>query len=897
MGWIRRLFGRQPTNADIQRELDAHVAMEREYREERGLDPTAARRTANIAFGGMSRAYEDVRDVRGMTFRESLAQDLRIGLRMLVRSPGYSLAAIAILALGIGANTAMFSVINGVLLEPLPFRAGEELVLVRHSAPRSNIPDASVSINELFDYRARLKSVSNLVEYHQMNFVLLKQGDPDRVDTGVVSANFFDMLGIKPLAGRTFVDTDDDLGAPAVLVLSYEYWRDKFGSDTSVVGRKLEMNNRTHEVVGVLPPYPQYPRRNDVYMPTSACPFRSGAETQLAASHRTFAALSVFGRLEKGRTIEQATAEIASIAEGFPNDYANDYTNTRGFTGQAQQLDETLVTGARTMLYTLVGITALVLLITCANVANLALARTVRRSREMAVRMALGAGRTRLMRQLVTESVLLSSIGGLAGLGLAWLSLDLLVGFIGRFTSRTGQIDIDGTVLAFTAAASLLTGVAFGLAPAFSTGRKLTQAIRDGGSQAGESGGRQRARSVLVVAQVAVTFALLVGAALLLKSFHRLSSVPLGFNSENVMTAAIFGNFSRAQGPRQFTDLQHNILDRLRATPGVRAAAATGLVPQLVTQPVPPPIVLEGAAATEGRRFEALNSPVSEGFFEALDVPLLAGRDFSRTDPVFTPAASRPPGTPQPPLFAIINRSMAEFWNGADPIGRRFARPAQAALGAAGIWFTVIGIVPDFHLYNVDAAVAPQFFFSIHQQGGGGGRLIVRADGDPAGIAQTIRSTVHSIDSQIPVEELLTLDQLHGQQLTNPAVTTALLAIFSAVALLVTLAGLAGLVGTSVSQRTREFGLRMALGASRFSVLRMVLGQGLLLTAIGLALGVGGAYVFSQLVTQFLFETTRTDIAVYVVTAFVFIAATLIASVGPARRATGIDPLKALRTE
>jgi predicted permease len=603
----------------------------------------------------------------------------------------------------------------------------------------------------------------------------------------------------------------------------------------------------------------------------------------------------VFGRLAEGRSVEHATAEIAAIAESFPKDYAQDYNGARGFTGQAQHLDETLVSGARSMLYTLVGITTLVLLITCANVANLALARTVRRSREMAVRMALGAARPRLMRQLVTESVLLSSIGGLAGLGLAWLSLDLVVRFIGRFTARTGQIDIDGTVLVFTALASVLTGIAFGMAPAFGTGRRLTQAIRDGGAQAGEGGRRQRARSALVVAQVAVSFALLVGAALLLKSFYRLSSVPLGFNSESVMTASITGNFSRATSQAAFTGLQHDIIDRLRATPGVRSAAATNLVPQQITQPVPPPIVIDGVAAVDGRRLEAIASLASEGFFETLDIPILAGRDFRRNDPVLPPPP--PPGTPvpadRPPAYAIINQSMAQFWNGADPIGRRFSRPAAASVN---VWVTVIGIVPDFHLYNVDKAVVPQYFLSIAQNGGGG-RLVVRADGDPADVGRTIRTTVHGFDNQVPVEELLTLDQLHGQQLTTPAVTTALLAIFAGVALLVTLAGLAGLVGTSVSQRTREFGLRMALGASRFSVLRLVLGQGLTLTVIGLALGLGGAYVFSQLVTQFLFETTRTDIVVYVVAAVVFIAATLIASAGPARRATGIDPLKALRTE
>jgi predicted permease len=882
-GFFRRWFGgaHRPSDAEIQRELDFHLTMERESRERSGLDADQARRAALIAFGGVGRTREEVRDVRGVTFRESLTQDLRIGLRMLVRSPGYSLAVISILALGIGANTAMFSVINGVLLEPLPFKSGDELVLVQQSAPLSRVNDAGVSIPELVAYRSRLTSVQNLVEYHSMSFTLLKQGDPDRVDTGVVSANFFDMLGIKPLHGRTFIETDDDLGAPAVLVLGYDYWREKFGGDPAVIGRVLEMNNKPHTVVGVLPSYPQYPRRNDVYMPTSACPFRAEGERTMHENHRTFAGLRVFGRLAPDRSVEQATAEVAAIAGGFPQAHARDYQGVDGFTGQTRFLDEQLVSGARGMLYALVGVTALVLVLTCANVANLALARTVRRSREFAVRAALGAARLRLIRQLVTESVLLSSIGGLAGIGLAWLTLDLLVGFIGRFTPRTGQIDIDGAVLAFAAAASVLTGVAFGLAPAFATGRRLTSAIRDGGSQAGDGAGRQRVRSALVVAQVAVSFALLVGAALLLKSFYRLSTVPVGFNAESVMTAAVLGNFSRTN--EQLIRMQQEVLERLRAAPGVRAAAATSLVPQLAVQPIPRPVLLEGRAATDGRNLDALGTFASDGYFDTLDVPMMAGRDF------------RPGDVTGAPRVAIINASMAKFWEGANPLGTRFARPVPPAQEAT--WLTVVGVVPDFHLYNVDAAVAAQFFLPIAQSPGAGGRLIVRADGTPGDVAKLIRTTVHAVDNQIPVEELFTLGELHGRQLATPAVTTALLSIFAGIALLVTLAGLAGLVGTSVSQRTREFGLRIALGASRLSVMRLVLGQGLVLAVIGLGLGLGGAYFFTQLVSQFLFETARTDWPTYAIAALVFLLATVAASAGPARRATSVDPLKALRSE
>jgi predicted permease len=882
--FLSRWFGRsrRPSDDEIRKELDFHLSMETDLRERRGAGSREARRTALVDFGGVGKFREEVRDARGMTFRESLLQDIKVGLRVLARSPGYSLGAVLILALGIGANTAMFSVINGVLLKPLPYRAGDELVLVQQSAPASNVPNAGVGIPELADYRKTLKTVRDLVEYHGMSFTLLNQGDPDRVDTGVVSANFFDMLGVTPIEGRTFVDTDDDLGAPAVLMLSYEYWQQKFGGDKSVVGRVLEMNNRPHTIVGILPPHPQYPRRNDVYMPTSACPFRAGAERTLPQGRRSFAGLQVFGRLAPKTSLDQATAEVATVASTFPAMDPDNYAGTKGFTGRTTSLGEQLVQDARRLLYALVGVTSLVLLITCANVANLSLARTVRRGREFAVRAALGASRLRMMRQLVTESVMLASAGGLAGLGLAWLSLDLLSDFIGRFTPRTSQIEIDGTVLAFTALSSVLTGIIFGLAPAFSTGRNLTHAMRDGGTQAGDGTGRQRVRATLVVAQVAVSFALLVGAALLLKSFYRITSVPLGFNTESVMTANVFGNFTRIPDAQAAIRLQREVLERLRATPGVRSAAATNAVPQLGAQPVPTPVVLEGRAVTDGRLQNANGNLATDRYFETLDVPILGGRDF------------QPGDTGVRPDIAIINTSMAKFWEGTNPIGLRFARPP--ARGATPTWLTVVGVVPDFHLYSVDREVAAQFYVPVYQTGGGG-RLIVRADGAPGDVGRLIATVVHAVDHQVPVEELLTLEQVRGTQLATPGVTTALLSIFAAVALAVTLAGLAGLVGTSVSQRTREFGLRMALGASRFSVLRLVLGQGLSLVVVGLLLGLGGAYFFSELVTQFLFQTARTDVMVYAIAAGVFIVATVLASVGPARRATSIDPLRALRSE
>ena len=884
---FRTLIRRRRFDEDVRKELASHVDLEAAHRRRRGLAPLEARRAAMHDFGDLTRVREEVLDARGITFWDALRQDVRFGLRTLRRSPGYSVAAVLILALGIGANTAMFSVISGVLLKPLPFRHGDDLVLVQHTAQAINGGDAGVSIPELFDYRQRLQSVKDLVEYHAMSFTLLNQGEPDRVDTGVVSANFFEMLGIRPLHGRTFLPGDDDLGADAVLVLSHAYWKQKFGGDPAVIGRVLEMNNRPHTVVGVLPDFPEYPRRNDVYMSTSACPFRSQAQRNLPqGGRRSFAALRVFGRLTPGASVEQATAEVATVARDLEQVAVDDYRRARasGLAGRAASLQETLVGDARPLLLALTGATMLVLLIACANVANLALARTVRRGRELAVRTALGAGRTRLIRQLMTESVLVSAAGAALGLGLAWLSLDLLVEFVGRFTPRVGQIAIDGGVLAFAAVAAVLTGLAFGLAPALATRRSLAQSMRDGAAQGGDSAGRQRVRAALVVAQVGVSFVLLVGAALLLESLYRLASVPLGFQTERVMTAAIFGNFSRVATNEDALRTYTGILERLRATPGIRHAAITNAIPQSNLQPFPVPLRIDGIVS-EGR-MDTERRITSEGYFAALGIPILAGRDFHAGD------------TLEAPRVAIINQSMARYWNGLDPLGMRFTFDLPPGpTGQPPPVYTVIGIVPDFRMYSVDREIPAEYYTALSQTPGIGARILVRVDGAPESAVPAIKAAVHDVDPQIPVEELVPLAALRSGQLATPGLTTALLSMFAAVALVITLAGIAGLVSTAVSQRTREFGLRMALGASRASVLRLVLGQSGVLVLIGIAIGFAGAYAFSRLLAQYLFQTAPSDPVAYAAVAATFVIAALAAALGPARRATTVDPLTALRTD
>jgi predicted permease len=881
---VRILLGAKRFDVDVQRELDYHLARETEARARAGLSPDDARRSALRDFGDVVRVREGVRDARGITVRDALVQDLRFGLRTLAHSPGYTFAAVLILALGIGANTAMFSVINGVLFEPLPFRDGAELVLVQQAAQKSERPNAGVSIQELQDYRERLTSVRDLVEYHSMSFTLLNQGEPDRVDTGVVSANFFDMLGITPTLGRSFVDTDDDLGAEAVLILSHAYWQQKFGGDESVVGRVLEMNNKPHTVVGVLPAFPQYPVERDVYMPTSACPFRASAEVTPTQGHRTFVGLRVFGRLAPGATVERASAEIAPIAQSFEQAHPQDHERTRslGFTGAALPLGEQLVSNARRALYALVAVTLLVLVIACANVANLSIARTLRRGRELAVRTALGASRGRLVRQLLTESIIVSAAGGLLGLGIAWLSLDLLVAFVGRFTPRTGQIAIDGGVLAFALGASVVTGLVFGMAPALAARRSVSGGMRDGGAQAGEGRARHRVRSVLVVAQVAVSFALVVGAALLLESLYRITTTPLGFETEHVMTAAIYGNFTSRTTTASQLQFESQVLETLRSSPGVVAAALTGAVPQSAIAPANLPVTLEGFGDGMEGGYQLDRNFASDQYFDTLGVPLLSGRDFRAGD------------VPGAPLVAIINQSMAKLWNGADPLGRRFT--ARDFDGENT--YTIIGVAADYRLYGVEQENPAQYYRAVGQLPGSGTRVLVRTAGDPAAAIPLIKDAVHGADPNTPVEELATIAQIRGDvQLTAPALTAALLSVFALVALTVTLAGIAGVIGTSVSQRTREFGLRMALGASRLSVLRLVLRQGLVLTAAGVVLGLAGAYLFGQLLASFLYQTPATDLSAHIGVALLFLLAAVIAAAGPARRATSIDPLTALKTD
>ena len=501
-------------------------------------------------------------------------QDCAYAFRVMRANRGFTAIAVLTLALGIGANTAIFSVVHSVLLRPLPYTQGQQLIFIRQQAKKANIDDMGWSVPEIMDFRAQNQTLSSLVEYHVMSFTLFGHGDPDRVKTAVVSWNYFDMFGVKPILGRAFVPKDDEIGAPAVLILSNEYWRNKFGADPKVIGKTFEMNDKVHTVVGVLPPIPQYPLETDVYMPTSACPYRS---SDSHIKHREMRMMEVFGRLKPSVTLGQAQADLSTIASRLQAEYPKFYPAELGYGVAASSLKTDLTRDAQPTLLVLLAAAGFVLLIACANVANLTLSRMARRERELAVRTALGAGRSRLLRQLLTESFILAFIGGVLGLLLAFDSLQLLTNFAARLSPRASEIRIDSSVLLFTLLAALGTSIVFGTVSALFSRVNLTSGLKEGTAGAGQH--RNRIRSMLIVSQVAFSFVLLIGAGLMLRSLFKMLAVNPGFKSQHVLAMKINFNWSKYANSDQYAAVGKKLVERIEAQPGVIFAAVSSSYP------------------------------------------------------------------------------------------------------------------------------------------------------------------------------------------------------------------------------------------------------------------------------------------------------------------------------
>jgi predicted permease len=881
IGYMRALLQKDKVERDMDRELRFHLEMEIEGNVRRGMSPTEARREALMRFGGVEKFKEECREVRGAPLIDSLLQDIRYGVRILVRNPGFTVVAVLTLGLGIGANTAIFSVIYGVLMRPLPYQDGNQLVIVQQQAPLAHLLNVPFSVKEVQDYREQNQTLQGVVEHHSMSFTLLGGKEPQRVQTGVVSANFFDVLGVRPLLGRTFVDADEQHGSDAVIVLSYQYWKQSHGGDPGVVGRTFQMNNRPHTVIGVLPPIPQYPVEQDVYMPTSHCPTRASEQF---ISNRNARMMSVFGRLKPGVPVSQAQADLSTLAGNLQKQYPDSYPTSRGYAANVVSLQEELTRRARPTFMILLGTAGLVLLIACANVANLTLARLMRREREMAIRSSLGAGRGRLVRQLLTESTLLSFAGGLLGLALAAGGLQLLVSFAARFTTRSNEIKIDGLVLLFTLVVSVATGLIFGLMPAFSSDKNLTGALKEGGGRTSAGIKRQRVRNLLIVAQVGVSFILLIWAGLMVRSLIKLQQVNPGFDPERVLAMRISPNWSKYNTTQETIDLLQRILDKARSEPGVLSAALGSTYP------------LNQLGISNGpfnRGFQIENRPVPEGellpqadfrtastdYFETVRQPLVRGRTFNDGD------------KDKAPLVAVINQSTARHrWGDDDPIGRRIS------FDRGQNWLTVVGIVGDVRQYGLDKDPADEIYVPL-AQGGFGGNLLVRTALDPMSIVNLMREAVYEVDSDTAVDRVQTLEQVRSDAVASPRLTAILLGMFAGLALLITAAGIAGVMALSVNQRTHELGVRMALGASPGKVLRMVMGQGMAFVMIGLTAGLAGALLLGRLMSALLFGVAPTDPITFVGVGVILIGVAAAACFVPARRVTLIDPMLALRSE
>ncbi len=879
--YVRALFFKDKVERDMDQELSFHLEMEIRKNVNRGMSLPEARREALLTFGGVEKFKEECRDVRGAPLVESLLQDIRYGARILFRNPGFTVVAVLTLGLGIGANTAIFSVIYGVLMKPLPYADGSQLVIVQQQAPLANVNNVPFSVKEVQDYREQNQTLEAVVEHHTMSFTLLGGREPQRVQTGVVSANFFDVLGVKPLLGRTFVEADDQPGSDAVLVLSYEYWRRSHGGDPNIIGRVFQMNNRPHTVIGVLPPIPQYPNEQDVYMPTSHCPTRSSEQF---IANRNARMMSVFGRLKPGVPVAQAQADLTTLASNLQKQYPESYPANRGYAASVVSLQEELTRRAKPTFLILLGTAGLVLLIACANVANLTLARLMRREREMAIRAALGAGRGRLIRQLLTESTLLSFAGGVLGLLLAAGGLHLLVGFAERFTPRASEIKIDGFVLLFTLLVSAATGLIFGLMPAFSSDQHLTGTLKEGGGRSSAGLRRQRIRNMLIVGQVGVSFILLIWAGLMLRSLIKLQHVNPGFDPERVLAMRISPNWSKFSTNEETRALLLRILDKARSEPGVLSAALGSTFPMnqlgITGGPFNRGFQIEGHPVPEGELApQADFRTASTDYFETVRQPLVAGRTFVEGD--------KDKAVP----VAVINQTTARHrWGNEDPIGRR------VTFDRGETWLTIVGVVGDVRQYGLDREPTDEIYVPL-AQAGFGGNLLIRTASDPMSIAKVMREAVYEVDPDTAVDRVQTLEQVRSDAVASPRLTAILLAMFAGLALVITAAGIAGVMALSVNQRTHELGVRLALGASPGKVLLMVMRQGMSFVLAGLSVGVAGALLLGRLMSSLLFAVEPTDPTTFLAVALVLLVVAAAACFVPARRVTSIDPMLALRSE
>ncbi len=803
---------------------------------------------------------------------ETLFQDLRYGIRTLLKQPGFSMVAIIILALGIGASTAIFTVVNAALIRSLPYRAPEQLYHLWETTPQKEYARREFSYPDYQDYQQN-QVFDGVAAYTGGGGILTGYGEPERIFSPGASANFFTTLGVEPFLGRTFQPGEDKPGAPRVVVLSYGWWQRRFGGDQNILGQSLTISGLPYTVVGILPPGFQFALRPaDVWLP-----YQPG-EAQL--TRRFMHGTNMIARLKSDVPLAQAQTAMSEIASRIEREHQASHAGT---TVTLIPLQEQMVGQVKPILLLLLGAVGFVLLIACANVASLLLTRSLARQKEIAIRAALGAGRGRIVRQLLTESVLLSVAGGVAGLLIARWGIDGLVAMLPQTQLNAlpflNNLHVDGGILAFACGLSLVTGVVFGLAPALQTARlDLQEALKEGGRSASSSG-RQRLRSTLVVTEIALAVVLLVGAGLMMKSLLRLLQVNLGFNPENVLTMTVALPTSKYSEPQRRIQFHTALQERISALPGVSSVGAVNILPliggnttrfTIEGDPAPPP----------GQEIEANIRVSDEHYFQTLGVPLLAGRFFDARD------------TADAPDVVIINKSLADrVFAGRDPIGRRLN------YGGNFDAEVIVGVVGDVKITGLDDAIKPVVYNPLRQAAPLASGFVVRTQVDPAAVINAIRNECRALETDAALFNVRTVEEIMAD---SPAAFTRrlpalLIGIFAGVALLLAAVGIYGVVAYSVRQQTHDIGIRMALGAQVSDITKMVLRQGLALALAGIGVGTLAAIFLTRLLGSLLFEVKPSDPLTFVVVASVLCAVSLLACWVPARRAAKVDPLDALR--
>ena len=808
-----------------------------------------------------------------------LLHDFHYALRTLRKSAGFTLVAVLALALGIGANTAIFSVVNSVLLKPLPYDHSDKLVKIWMHFSGIGIPNDLnwVSIPEFVDVRDQNRSFSHIAAMHGVNFNVSFTDSPERIEGATVSPSLFPLLGVQAQLGRTFLPEEAQKGRDNVVILSNGLWKRRFGSNPNVVGARLTINAQTYVVVGVLPPGFQYPDQAEMWAPLSF------TQDDLSPNNRGNHGYEVIARIKPELTLEQARADMAAVSQRIIEENPGYHYQEVRFAVVINPLLEETVGDIRTALWILMGAVGFVLLIACANVANLLMVRASAREKEIAIRTALGAGRGRLVQQLLTESVMLGLAGGLAGLLLARWGLKALIALSASSYPRVAGTTIDGQVLAFTMLISLATGVIFGIAPAIQASRNVTHdSLKEGGRTSMGGAASQRVRRWLVIAEFALSLVLLVGAGLLMKSFFRLQEVDPGFRPDGVLTMRISLPDEKYKQPAQIRQFFLELLRRVRTVPGVEAAGAVSALPLSGNGSSGTVIVDTTAVPPEKTSLEADWRNTVPGYFEAMGIALMRGRYFDDRDT----ESSQP--------VAIIDETMAQtYWPNEDPIGKRIHRGGRQSRAP---WMSVVGVVRHVRYASLEAQSRVQLYWPETQSPWSSLSLAIHTFGDPMSLSTAVQRQVQAIDPDQPVYRIRTMREWMSESIARRRLAMLFLSIFAGAALALAAVGIYGITSYSVAQRSQEMGVRMALGASRPMILRLVLGQSLALTLIG-AVGLAGSLVLTRLMSSLLFNVKSTDPVTFAIVALVLTLAALLATYVPAWRATRTDPMVALRYE